>query len=54
MVKKSHLDTDEVYAEKTKVKVFVDQQNSKSQYKTLIKNVFVFNFAPEMLMRLFQ
>ena len=45
------LEIDEVYAEKIKVKVYVNQQNSVSySIQTLIKNVFLLNFAHELLM----
>ena len=39
------LEIDEVYAEKIKVKVYVNKQNSYHSIQTLIKNVFLLNFA---------
>ena len=44
------LEIDEVYAEKIKVKVYVNQEILYHSIQTLIKNVFLLNFAHELLM----
>ena len=45
------LEIDEVYAEKIKVKVYANQQNFLyHSIQILIKNVFLLNFAHELLM----
>ena len=44
------LEIDEVYAEKIKVKVYVNQKVLYHSIQTLIKNVFLLNFAHALLM----
>ena len=44
------LEIDEVYGEKIKVKVYVNHQILYHGIQTLIKNVFLLNFANELLM----